>query len=61
MKIKGPNIEDNSTIGAGAIILPDITIGKGSMVGSGSIVTKNVENFSLVMGSSAHFVKNLNH
>ncbi len=59
--IKGPEIRDNSTIGAGAIILPGIIIGEGSMVGSGSIVTKNVDDFSLVIGAPARFVKKINN
>ena len=59
-KITGPGIEDNATIGANAIILPGITIGKGSMVGAGSIVTKNVGANILVMGIPARKIRTLN-
>lgn len=50
-------IEDDASIGAGAVILPDIKIGKGSMVAAGSVVTKDVEPGSLVMGNPAKHVR----
>lgn len=58
-KIKGPVIEDGAAIGANATLLPDITIGKNSIVGSGSIVTKDVAADVLVMGSPARVVRSL--
>jgi len=58
-KITGPIFQDNCTIGAGAIILPGVTISKGSMVGAGSVVTKNVEENVLVMGIPAKKIRNL--
>uniref|UniRef100_UPI00404820B4 acyltransferase n=1 Tax=Limnohabitans sp. TaxID=1907725 RepID=UPI00404820B4 len=50
-------IEDGASIGAGAVILPNIKIGKGSMVAAGSVVTKDVEPGSLVMGNPAKHVR----
>jgi acetyltransferase-like isoleucine patch superfamily enzyme len=44
-------------IGAGAIILPGITIGEASVVGSGAVVTKNVEPYSIVGGVPAKLIK----
>lgn len=46
-------IEDGVWIGAGAIILPGVTIGKKSVVGAGSIVTKDVPPFTVVAGNPA--------
>lgn len=46
-------IENDSWIGAGAIILPNITIGECSVVGAGSVVTKNVEPYTIVAGIPA--------
>jgi acetyltransferase-like isoleucine patch superfamily enzyme len=43
------------SIGAGAIILPGVTIGAWSMVGAGSVVTRDVAPHSLVVGSPARF------
>ncbi|MBE6154987.1 MAG: serine acetyltransferase [Firmicutes bacterium] len=45
-----PTIEDNVTIGAGSIILGNITIGSNSVIGAGSIVLKDVEPNSTITG-----------
>jgi len=50
-------IEDNCDIGIGAIILPGVVIGKGSMVGAGAVVTKNVKPYSVVAGSPARSLR----
>ena len=50
-------IEDNVWIGAGAIILPGVTVRIGSVVAAGSVVTKDVEASSLVAGVPATVVK----
>jgi acetyltransferase-like isoleucine patch superfamily enzyme len=46
-------IEDNCFIGARAIILKGVNIGTCSVVGAGSVVTKNVEPYSIVAGNPA--------
>lgn len=46
-------IKDDAWIGAGAIILPNITIGEGSVVGAGAVVTKDVEPYTIVAGVPA--------
>jgi len=40
-------------IGHGAIILPGVTIGNGAVVGAGAVVTRNVEDFAIVVGTPA--------
>ena len=40
-------------LGAGAILLPGVTIGRFAMVGAGSLVTRDVPDFALVYGSPA--------
>jgi acetyltransferase-like isoleucine patch superfamily enzyme len=50
-------IEDNVTIGANTTILPGLTIGKGSFIGAGSVVTKNVLPGALVYGNPARIQK----
>lgn len=42
-----------STIGANATILCGITIGKYAMIGAGSVVTKNIPDYALVVGNPA--------
>jgi acetyltransferase-like isoleucine patch superfamily enzyme len=46
-------IEDDVWIGAGAIILPGVKVGKKSVVGAGSVVTKDVAPYTIVAGNPA--------
>lgn len=55
----GVKIEDDCWIGAGAIILNGITIGKGSVVGAGAVVTKDVEPYTIVGGNPAHKIRDI--
>lgn len=50
-------IEDGVWIGAGAIILPGVRIGKKSIVGAGSVVTKNVDPYTIVAGNPARMIR----
>ena len=59
-------IEDYVFIGPRAIILPGVTIKKGAVVGAGAVVTKDVEEYSIVGGVPAkkigeRGVKDLNY
>lgn len=54
------HIEDNVWIGAGAIILPGVTIHKNSIVGAGSVVTKDVPEGVVVAGNPAKIIRVLN-
>ena len=53
-----PTLEDDVVIGAGAKILGPITIGRGSHIGSNSVVVKNVPPESTVVGIPGHVVTN---
>ena len=50
-------IEDDCWIAANSIILAGVTIGKGSVVAAGSVVTENVPAYSVVAGVPAKFIK----
>lgn len=52
--IRGSVVLNNDCwIGAGAIILPNVTIGECSIIGAGSVVTKNVAPYTIVTGVPA--------
>lgn len=55
---KGITIGDDVWIGASAIILDGVKIGSHSIIGAGSIVTKNVEDYTVVAGNPAKPIKN---
>lgn len=50
-------IEDDVWIGSRAIILPGIKIGTGVVIGAGSVVTKDVETYSVVAGNPANLIR----
>lgn len=49
-------VREGATIGAGATIGNDLTVGRFAMVGMGSVVTKSVPDFHLVLGSPARSI-----
>ena len=52
-------IREGAWIGAGATILPGVCVGKHAIVGAMSVVTKDVPDFAVVVGSPAKVVKTL--
>lgn len=50
-------IERDAWIGTGAVILPNVTIGEGAVVGANSVVTKSVAPYTVVGGVPAHEIK----
>lgn len=48
---------DDVWIGTRAIILPGVTVGKGSVIGAGAIVTKDVPEYAIVGGNPAKVLK----
>ena len=53
-------IGDDVWIGANAVILPGVTIGRHVVVAAGAVVTKDVPDYSLVAGVPAKILKDLN-
>ncbi len=53
-------VGEGGSIGANATIIAGVTLGKYCMVGAGSVVTKNVEPFTLVVGNPARPVGKVN-
>ena len=57
---KGPVIiEDNVWIGEGSMIMPNVTIGKCSIIAANSVVTKDIPAYCVAAGSPARIIKTL--
>ncbi|KXH67253.1 nodulation protein L [Colletotrichum salicis] len=52
-------IEDDCWIGGGSIILAGVTIGSGTIVGAGSVVTQSLPSYSVVVGNPARTIKDV--
>jgi acetyltransferase-like isoleucine patch superfamily enzyme len=59
--LKGPWIGARAIIGANVTILPGIQIGKGALIGAGSVVTKDVPEYAVVAGNPAKIINHLSH
>jgi acetyltransferase-like isoleucine patch superfamily enzyme len=53
----GVTIGEDVWIGAGACILPGVNIGKGAVIGAMTLVNKNVEEYTVVVGNPARVIK----
>ena len=53
------HIGNNVSIGMRSIIMPGVTIGDGAVIAAGSVVTKNVEPYTVVGGNPAKLIKNI--
>lgn len=52
-------IGDNVWIGGGAIILPGVVIGKNSVIGAGSVVTRSIPQNCVAVGSPCRVIKHI--
>jgi acetyltransferase-like isoleucine patch superfamily enzyme len=50
-------IEEDVWMGANCVVLPGVRIGKGSVVGAGSVVTKDIPSYSVAVGNPARVIK----
>jgi acetyltransferase-like isoleucine patch superfamily enzyme len=50
-------IEENAWLGEGCVILPGVTIGRNSIIGSNAVVTKDVPPYSIAVGIPARVIK----
>lgn len=60
-RVPKTKVLEGASIGAGAVILPGLTIGRKAMIGAGAVVTKSVPDFAVVVGNPARIVSYTNH
>lgn len=53
-------IKENASIGANATILPGVVVGRHALIGAGSVVTKSVPDFAVVVGNPAKVIRYVN-
>lgn len=54
-------IEDNVWIGESASVLAGVRIGRGSIIGANSVVTRDIPPYSIAVGTPARVIKTYNH
>ena len=54
-------IKSGAVINPGAIITLGVTIGKNSIISSGSVVSQNIPDYCVVVGNPARIVKKIDH
>jgi len=59
--LKGVLIKRNAKIGANTTILPGVIIGEGSLIGAGSVVTKDVNDKIIVAGNPAIVLREIDY
>lgn len=52
-------IENDVWLGSGVHIMPGVTIGRGCVIGAGSIVTKDIPPYSLAVGNPCHVIREI--
>jgi acetyltransferase-like isoleucine patch superfamily enzyme len=57
LEIQPVRIEAWADVGTGAVVLPGVTIGRGSIVGAGAVVTQDVPPFTVAAGVPARVVR----
>ena len=56
-RIEKTIIGDNVFLGANAVVLAGVRVGDGAIIGAGSVVTKDVPDYAIVVGSPARVIK----
>lgn len=54
-------IGNNCWIGGGVIVLPGVKIGDGTVIGAGSVVTKNIPSNCVAAGNPCRIIRTINH
>jgi maltose O-acetyltransferase len=54
------SIEDNVWLGGGVVVLPGVTIGENSVIGAGSVVTRDIPPNAVAVGNPARIIRTAN-
>jgi len=57
LKNKSTTIKSGAWLGVNVVILPGVTIGKNSVIGANSVVTKDIPDFCIALGAPAKVIK----
>ena len=60
-ELKGPYICANAKIGANATILPSVKIGQNTLIGAGSVVTKDIPSDVIALGNPARVIRSIDY
>jgi UDP-2-acetamido-3-amino-2,3-dideoxy-glucuronate N-acetyltransferase len=60
-KVSPTVVKQGASIGSGATILCNVTIGERAIVGSGSVVTRDVPPYTIVAGNPARIIRRISH
>jgi len=58
-KVERTVVKKGASIGSGVTILANVVIGEGALVGAGSVVTKDVPPYGVVVGNPARLIRTL--
>lgn len=50
-------LKDGCDIGVGTVILPGVTIGEGTIIGAGAVVTEDIPDYAVAVGSPAKVIR----
>jgi acetyltransferase-like isoleucine patch superfamily enzyme len=57
--LQGPLVRSGAKIGAGAVLLPAVTVGRDALVGAGAVVVRDVPDGKVVVGNPARVINDL--
>lgn len=55
---KGITVGDDCWFGSGCVVLDGVSIGKGCVIGANAVITKDIPDFSVVVGNPGRIIKN---
>lgn len=57
--LRGPLVRSGAKIGAGAVLLPGVTIGRDALIGAGAVVVRDVPDGKVVVGNPSRIIKDV--